>query len=85
MSTSTNKGGRSSLPSVEAWENEGGATAPRPAKQTASSRKSSAFRGQDEREPQNTGSRATLESVQGEFSGETIRVGGGCYRTTSKQ
>jgi hypothetical protein len=31
MSTSTKKGDRSSLPSVEAWENEGGATAPRPA------------------------------------------------------
>jgi hypothetical protein len=41
MSTSTKKGDRSSLPSVEAWENEGGATAPRPAKQTAPSRKSS--------------------------------------------
>ena len=41
MGTSTNKGGRSSLPNVEAWENEGGATAPQPAKQTAPSRKSS--------------------------------------------
>lgn len=41
MSTSTKKRDHSSLPSVEAWENEGGATAPQPAKQTAPSRKSS--------------------------------------------
>jgi hypothetical protein len=40
MSTSTKKGDRSSLPSVEAWENEGGATAPQSAKQTAPSRRS---------------------------------------------
>jgi hypothetical protein len=56
MSTSANKRDRSSLPSVEAWENEGGALAPQRAKETASPRKSSAFRGQDERKPQNTGS-----------------------------
>jgi hypothetical protein len=41
MSLSTKKGDHSPLPGVEAWENEGGATAPRPAKQTAPSRKSS--------------------------------------------
>src|SRR4029078_5212784 len=56
MSTAANKRDHSSLPSVDAWENEGGALAPQPAKQTASPRRLSAFRGQDEREPQNSGS-----------------------------
>ena len=41
MTTSTKKGDHSSRPAAEAWENEGGATAPQPAKQAAPSRKSS--------------------------------------------
>jgi hypothetical protein len=28
--------------------------------------------------------RAALQSVQSEFSSETIKVGGGCYRSTAK-